>query len=894
MKKIKFYVISHTHWDREWYQTFQHYRYRLVRMMDKLIEGLEKDEEYKVFHLDGQTIVLNDYLEVRPEMKERLQKLIKDGRILIGPWYVMPDEFLISGESLIKNLQMGHKICKEYGVEPMKNGYVTDIFGHNSQFPQILNGFDIHSATLYRGIGDYEKDAFCWKSPDGSDVIAAKLEAERSYSNFYFAVRWPFEGGEYDEKEVVERMKVLADRARKMAATDAALMMDGVDHGAMEPKLIELLKLFEREIPDVEFVHASIEEYFKQVDKNTLDVIEGSLYHVADRGLNNQVLKNVLSSMVHVKQANDKCETYLSAVSEPLNAFCEMNGDRLKDYLRDDYSLAPRRTYLDKAWDFLIQNHPHDSICGCSLSEVHRDTINRFRQAQEIAEISARDCANVITRNIRVDGEHQEAVLLYNPSQKALKGMHVFEMPVRYSNYRNWRFYDSKNQPMDVQILAESQEQDPNHRLLQLIQFDAILKLTVAADIEIPAFGYTVIYCDDLQSVFRPDKKAYGHDVYYPPYRLEGRQMTGHQRIDNGKLLVELNERGLLDVTVKETGRTLRNLHLLENRSDVGDGWNWRPACYDAVIFGDNSLEQFAVLSDGPNCTVWKLTYALKLPVKAAPDMMRRSGEEAVQTVTTLVTVPKDSEVLYFHTTLTNHTENNRLRVLFPTESKEDCFYTKTPFDFVKWDVEHEDNSHRVELDTLVHPSQGISRIGEDDEAVALYSKGLYEVEVTENQEKALALTLFRAAQYESGTTHPEDIKMQRTMSFSYALSLKRQSRTETLIEGEQYRAGIKDFGFQQNAKAETLDASMSFLEMDECRKVVSHISGEGNTYILRLYDVSGEAETVTVRLPYPIAKLEYVNFKGDVLGAGEVSGREAKILCPAHKIVTVRIEIER
>ena len=112
MKKMKFYVISHTHWDREWYQSFQNYRYRLVRMMDNLIDGLEKDDSYKVFHLDGQSIVLNDYLEIRPERKERLRKLIQEGRILIGPWYVMPDEFLISGESLVKNLQMGHKICE--------------------------------------------------------------------------------------------------------------------------------------------------------------------------------------------------------------------------------------------------------------------------------------------------------------------------------------------------------------------------------------------------------------------------------------------------------------------------------------------------------------------------------------------------------------------------------------------------------------------------------------------------------------------------------------------------------------------------------------------------------------------------------------------------------------
>ena len=920
MQKLKFYVISHTHWDREWYQTFQNYRYRLVRMMDNLIEGLEKDEEYKVFHLDGQTIVLNDYLEIRPENRERLTKLIQEGRIVIGPWYVMPDEFLISGEALIKNLQMGHKICAQYGVEPMKNGYVTDIFGHNSQFPQILNGFEIHSATLYRGIGDYEKDAFLWKSPDGSAVTTAKLEAERSYSNFYFAVRWPFEGREFDEKEVVEKMRALADRARQMAATDAVLMMDGVDHCGMEPELPGLLELFAREIPDVEFIHGNIEEYFRAVEESCLETIEGPLYHVADRGLNNQVLKNVLSSMVHLKQANDKCETYLTAVSEPLNAFCEMNQGRLKSYLRDDYSMAPRRNYLDKAWEFLIQNHPHDSICGCSLTDVHRDNEYRFRQAGQMAEISARDCVNVIARNIRCEGDHQEAVLLYNPSQKPVKGTQVFELPVTRCDWANRRFYDSKNQPMDVQVLSEEDETQPNHRLLQLIQFDALSRLTVAADIEIPAFGYTVIYCDNLQSVFKPEEKAYGYDVYYPPYRLQGGQMNGHHRLDNGKLLVELNDRGLLDVTVKESGRVLKNLHLFENRSDIAEGWNWRPAAYDTIIFGDNCLTQFGVLSDGPYCTVWKLTYELKLPVRAAADFKRRSSEEAVQTVTTFVTVPKDSETIYFKTTLTNHTEHNRLRVLFPTESREDCFYTKTPFDFQKWDVAHEDNTSRQELDTLVHPSQGVTRIGEDSEATALYSKGLYEVEAVENEERALALTLFRAAAGETGTAHPEDIKMQRELTFEYALSVKEQSRTQTLLEGEQYRAGIKDFRFRQNPQAATLSSAVSFLTVSDCEKVVSHISGEDGSYTLRLYDVSGKGERVTVSLPCDIAKAEYVNLKGEPIACGGtsstenaaacggtssmenaasdtgimVNGKEAAFFCPAHKIVTVRLELER
>ncbi len=161
-------------------------------LMDELIEHLEGDSEYRCFHLDGQTILIEDYLEIRPHNRERLDRLLSSGRIVAGPWYVMPDEFLVSGESQIRNLLRGLKICNDHAADPMKNGFLLDEFGHHAQMPQILAGFGCSAAVLYRGIGDYPKNAFRWTSPDGSEVLAMKLDPDRSYSNFYFAVRWPW------------------------------------------------------------------------------------------------------------------------------------------------------------------------------------------------------------------------------------------------------------------------------------------------------------------------------------------------------------------------------------------------------------------------------------------------------------------------------------------------------------------------------------------------------------------------------------------------------------------------------------------------------------------------------------------------------------------------------
>jgi len=171
MQKKEVHIISHTHWDREWYLTFEQFRVRLVKLVDHLLEILEKEPEYRCFMLDGQTVLLKDYLAIKPWNKERIKRYIKEGRILIGPWYVLPDEFLPGGESHIRNLLLGDKLCREFGGK-MNEGYLPDSFGHIAQMPQILKGFGIKSAIFWRGVSNKVKTTeFIWEAPDGSRVF---------------------------------------------------------------------------------------------------------------------------------------------------------------------------------------------------------------------------------------------------------------------------------------------------------------------------------------------------------------------------------------------------------------------------------------------------------------------------------------------------------------------------------------------------------------------------------------------------------------------------------------------------------------------------------------------------------------------------------------------------
>ena len=187
--KWKIHIVSHTHWDREWYLPFQIFRARLVKMIDSLLNILSKEADFRYFTLDGQTIVLEDYLEIRPDKAEELKKRIKEGRILIGPWYILPDEFLVSGESLIRNLILGDKIARKFG-RVMRIGYMPDTFGHIEEMPQIRRGFEIDNFVFWRGYTADEKrrSEFIWRAKDGSEVIAVNLPD--GYFNAYNSVSY--------------------------------------------------------------------------------------------------------------------------------------------------------------------------------------------------------------------------------------------------------------------------------------------------------------------------------------------------------------------------------------------------------------------------------------------------------------------------------------------------------------------------------------------------------------------------------------------------------------------------------------------------------------------------------------------------------------------------------
>ena len=352
---FRYLVVPHTHWDREWYVPFEVFRLWLGKTLDDVLDTLERDPAFVSFTLDGQAIVLEDYLDVRPDNERRLRVLLAAGRLEVGPWYVLADELLVGGESLVRNLLLGRRVCRRFGHEPTNAGYAPDSFGHPAQLPQILAGFGLGTVLFSRGLGDApEKDTvlFRWRAA-GREVTAGQFLPH--YDNFT-RLTSAEEAGQRIER-IVERFGASLERA----GCDTILLANGSDHVPIQ----EQMPRWCEEIGNLLGASVRMGRYSDfDPTANDLHVFEGEL--VGSRLQN--VLRGVNSARLYLKQANERAERRLLGI-ETLAA------------LRALRTGAPfPRAAVRLAWRDLLRNQPHDSICGCSCDEVHRDMMVRYEQ----------------------------------------------------------------------------------------------------------------------------------------------------------------------------------------------------------------------------------------------------------------------------------------------------------------------------------------------------------------------------------------------------------------------------------------------------------------------------------------------------------------------------------
>jgi alpha-mannosidase len=345
-------VVFHTHWDREWYLPFAVYRQRLVALIDRLLLTLEREPDLR-FHLDGQMALVDDYLELRPERLGALERAAAAGRISLGPWYTLPDEHLVSGEALLRNLESGIARASELG-RPMMVGYLPDQFGHIAQMPQVLRMMGIEHAVLWRGVPSaIASSVFTWQALDGSAVTAFHLR--HGYKD---ALDLPL-----DIAQLSARLAKIVGEQRLRNPDGPWLLMSGNDHAPVPAGAsIALGKL--EETPAAA---SSLEDFFVNVHAKPDASWRGELHSAAT----SNVLKGTLSARYPLKLRHAALERRLERYVEPALALSD---------------LPWPRTELDYAWRQVILNSAHDSICGCSVDQVHEQATERLVRAEAMAD----------------------------------------------------------------------------------------------------------------------------------------------------------------------------------------------------------------------------------------------------------------------------------------------------------------------------------------------------------------------------------------------------------------------------------------------------------------------------------------------------------------------------
>lgn len=856
-------VVAHTHWDREWYFPFQRYRYYLVQLLDRLLDLLEQGPSFTHFLADGQTILLEDYLALRPEAEERIRELVRKGRLSIGPWYLQPDEFLVSAEALVRNLLLGHQMARWLGGV-MKEGYIPDSFGHIAQLPQLLQRFGIGSAVFMRGseVGG----EFLWEAPDGSGVLAHCLPTSYSIGR-----NIPSKSeGQSGEPDLSDAFTALRDFLRSYASTDVLLVMHGGDHLAPLPELPQVLRRLNEQLPD-QIRQGSLSEFFTalRAKKPRLQTVRGEL-RSSKKEL---ILSGVPSTRIYLKQRNAQVQTLLEAYAEPLAAFSHLLGG------------PNQRPFLREAWRLLLQNHAHDCICGTSVDPVHREMLIRFDAAEQLAEEVVREALEAIGTQLQAE-DSGIPILVYNPCGWRRTG--EVSVPVEPSH---------KGQEVDLKACAlEDQQGRPfpfgltgeeltSEDLLNGVKHRYKRKLLFQAH-DLPAFGYRVYRLKPVRGEFP-----------LPP--MGEPVLVGKHSLENEFVRVEVAKDGTLNLIDKRTGQIYERLHSFEDEGDAGDVYTYSPPERQKAVSAQQVKAEVA--EEMPWKAALKIQGKLLLPKELSLDRRGRSARGVVCPFISWVSLERGARRVEIRTAFINKAKDHRLRVKFPTGVQATEAIAEDAFGVVRRPTRPPEGKDWVEQPSPTHPQKRFVAVEDGQRGLAILNRGLPEYQVEEDG--TIYLTLLRAV----GWLSRDDLKMRQrhagppyevpdaqclgVHTFEYAIVpyAGKWEQARLWQEAIEFNAPLR--GIQVLPKGGPLPKTSSFLQVSPDSLVVSAVkpAEEGEGVIVRMFNIGNRSIKGRIESLWPLQRAwvtnlgedpqEELSLSGSMTGVIPVRSGEVKTL---------------
>ena len=850
MKKT-LHVIPHSHWDREWYLPFEKHRVRLVELFDRLITVMEENPDYTYYHLDGQYVVIDDYLEIRPHMRDRLLALVRAGRIQVGPWYVLQDEYLTSGEANVRNMLYGIKLCREIGAEPVETGYFPDSFGNISQAPQIVRGFGFDNAVFGRGINDVGSDnqiikqngittsELIWRGADGSEVIAVL------FANWYHnAMELPG-----DPNALRDRLAGIVASTSRFALTDHLLGMNGCDHQPIQMDLHKVIALANQVQDEVVVKQSNFKDYVDAIRpyKDTFPVYEGEMNGQLATG--SFPLISTSSSHVDIKQKNHDIQHLLERVAEPTALLAMLNGGEYPSDL------------LLYAWKKLMQNHPHDSICSCSCDEVYEEMKARFAKAAACGEElrdGALDHLVAAVNTSEVDGDAAIVVLSLEPNKSVVtvKANVDFELA---------------DTATEIAIFDEQGREVP-------------AKFTYIPN----QFTYTLPKDRFRQpryvNRFAVEMQVESHGIGYRTFTVKKQAPTVQTAVsytadgmENEFLTVKFNENGTVDVTDKRSGRVYAGQNLFEDTRDVGDLYNYWQAKGDVAVTTADSRAELSL----HEVTPWSVTFKVTVPMNIDAD------------ITTYVTLSDKVARVDFKTVVTNRMENHRLRALFSTDIDTRYSFADGQFDILRRNIQPSEiwqnpcNSHRAQAFAGVESDTA-------NDALMVANRGLHEYEILRDGRNTFAITLLRAVgQIGDWGVFPTPLGQKiGTWTLEYSLiPYGTDRRAEAYAEGYTFSyPAVVAVGTPKHTGA--LPAAAEYVRFDSeyIRMTAFKKAEDRDTAILRLFNTTAETVTLTMEVSPLFTEAKLTNLAEVRQTDLTVTDGKIALEVPAKKILTVEL----
>lgn len=798
-------IISHSHLDREWYMPFEAHRMRVVELLDAVLELFETDPEFKYFHLDGQTIPLDDYLEVKPNERERLQRAISSGQLRIGPFYILQDAFLISEEANVRNALIGKQECAKWQTKGEPIGYFPDTFGLSAQIPQLIKRMNMQVAAFGRGV-----------KPTGFNNTVSQESAYQSvYSEMYWQspnheevlgilfANWYSNGNEIPVEE--EKVRKFWDKKLKdveqYAATSQLLMMNGCDHQPVQKNLSKAIAVAQKLYPEYHFVHSNFEDYIQAIQKEKpeqISTIQGELRSQETDGW--YTLANTASSRIDLKQWSHRLALKLEQVIEPLCVLAEQ------------YGFAYPAEQLDFAWKCLLQNYPHDSICGCSVDSVHRGMKERFERVEAILNYIERELHDFLQQLTFEQSVVQEGILLtiWNTAfQKraiqATQRVEIARCPFNQAapsacyeemaaiELKPYKVVDINGKEVicDIRDLGVVFEYDLPKDGFRIPYMARMIEVTVHIP-EVEALSYQPLYLVESSSNKIRDKIQFESDL--------------PNSIENAYIRLTVNETGTLDVVQLKTGKQLTGQGIMLDTGDSGNEYIFKAANGEKYT-SKQCLK--AVTIEQQKChTTMHITYEWQLPISADAQLdderrrvidvtQRKSGRhknKTVQQFTVSYTLRPDDDKVWIKIKGENTVKDHRLQMLFQIEGEEATHWADSHYELIErcntvskqWKnpTNPQVMRHAVAIQSC-DTNQAIS-------GITVATNGLYEYEVIATERVTqLGITVLRCTGELGDWGYFPTPEAQEIREFEAELTLKlwqgEGERQQTLIEARHY-----------------------------------------------------------------------------------------------------------